>query len=160
MDFMNSREAAAYRLKLAQGYLSRAENDAVGRQWDGCLANAQEAVENAGKAIISHFRPTSHTHDVIEAIQQLASLNTTSETVKQKLMTSLDSFQNMGLETHIRATYGDEEHYTPPWELIDESESKVGLEKARRAVALAEEIYDEMTGPSTSKPDIPDTTGE
>ena len=157
---MNSREAAAYRLKLAQGYLSRAENDAVDEQWDGCLANAQEAVENAGKSIINHFRPTSHTHDIIEAIQQLASLNTTSETVKQKLMTSLDSFQNMGLETHIRATYGDEETYTPPWELIDESESKVDLEKARRAVALAEEIFAEVTGPSTSKPDVPDAADE
>ena len=66
----------------------------------------------------------------------------------------------MGLETRIRATYGDEETYTAPRELIDESEATVGLEKARRAVALAEEIYNEMTGPPASRPDGPDATSE
>jgi hypothetical protein len=83
---VNSREDADYRLTLAKGYLSRAESDAVDEQWDGCLANAQEAVENAGKS-------------------------------------------------------------TPPWELIQKPEAMDGLEKARRAVALAESIYAEMTKP-------------
>lgn len=144
---MNSREDAAYRITLAKGYLSRAENDAVDGQWDGCLANAQEAVENAGKSIIGHFRPTPRSHDVTETLEQLLKLEAVSESVKQKLIASLDAFRDMGLETHIRAAYGNEITHTPPWELIQESEATAGLEKARRAVALAEAIYAEMTAP-------------
>ena len=143
---MNSREDAAYRLELAKGYLSRAESDAVDEQWDGCLANAQEAVENAGKSILEHFRPTPRAHDVLEPLEQLLKLEAVPESVKQKLLAALAAFQDMGLETHVRAAYGDEATRTPPWELIQEPEATAGLEKARRAVALAETVYTEMIG--------------
>jgi hypothetical protein len=39
---MNSRDDATYRLELAKGYLARAEKGAREKQWDGCLASAQE----------------------------------------------------------------------------------------------------------------------
>jgi len=157
---VNSHEDATYRLKLAKGYLSRAETDAMDGQWDGCLANAQEAVENAGKCVLANFRPVPKAHDVDESIERLLKHSDVPPTVKSKIEARLESFKGMGMDTHVRATYGDEEHYTPPWELIDESESKVGLEKARRAVALAEEIFAEMTGLSTSKSGVPDATDE
>ena len=144
---MNSRDDAAYRLELAKGYLARAESDAVDGQWDGCLANAQEAVENAGKSILGHFRPTPRSHDIIEPLEQLLKLEAVPEAVKQKLLAALDAFHDMGLETHVRAAYGDEATRTPPWELIQEPEATAGLEKARRAVALAEAVYAEMTAP-------------
>ena len=150
---MNSREDADYRLVLARGYLSRAEKDAAAEQWDSCLANAQEAVENAGKSVLAHFRPTPRVHDVIGPLEQLLRLASTSEDIRQKIMAHLDLFRNMGLEIHIRATYGDEENRTPPWELIQEPEARVGLEKARRAVALAESILVEMTKPTDSEAD-------
>jgi HEPN domain-containing protein len=143
---VNSREDADYRLVLARGYLSRAEKDAAAEQWDGCLANAQEAVENAGKSILAHFRPTPRAHDVLGPLQQLLSLASTSEEVRQKITDRLDLFRDMGLEIHIRATYGDEERRTPPWELIQEPEARAGLEKARGAVALAEAVYAKMIG--------------
>ena len=144
---MNSREDADYRLTLAKGYLSRAESDAVDEQWDGCLANAQEAVENSGKSMLAHFGPTPRAHDVNKPLEQLLKLDSTPEAIKQKILAHLALFRDMGLDMHIRATYGDEENFTPPWELIQKPEAMDGLEKARRAVALAESIYAEMTKP-------------
>jgi len=69
--------------------------------------------------------------------------------VRQKLNEALDDFRGMGLETHIRATYGDESTRTPPWVLVQESEARIGLEKGRRAVALAETIHADMAGDMT-----------
>jgi HEPN domain-containing protein len=155
---VNSREDADYRLVLARGYLSRAEKDAAAEQWDGCLANAQEAVENAGKSILAHFRPTPRAHDVIGPLEQLLRLASTSEEMRQKITDRLDLFRDMGLEIHIRATYGDEEKRTPPWELIQEPEARAGLEKARGAVALAERIFVEMTKPPDSETSSSEST--
>jgi HEPN domain-containing protein len=142
---VNSFDDPAYRLQLASGYLAKAERDAIDGQWDDCLANAQEAVENAGKTILCHFRPAPKTHDVLKPLIDLLEQAGVPETIRQKVHEALDAFRGMGLETHIRATYGNENTRTPPWELIQESEAMAGLEKARRAVALAEAIYAEMT---------------
>ncbi len=157
---MNSHDDAEYRLTLAKGYWAKAENNATDGAWDDCLANSQETVENAGKSILSHFQPIPKSHDVLKPLKALARVGEVPAAIRNRIDSNLDIFENMGLETHIRATYGDEETYTAPWELIDESEATVGLEKARRAVALAEEIYNEMTGPPASRPDGPDATGE
>ena len=143
---MRSRDDAAYRLELAKGYLARAESDAVDGQWDGCLANAQEAVENAGKSVLAHFRPVPHTHDLIELLQQLLKLDAIPTAIRQRIEGALEAFRGMGFDTHVRAAYGDEETHTPPWELIDEAEAHAGLEKARRAVTLAEAVHAEMAG--------------
>ena len=148
---MNSRDDAAYRLDLAKGYLVRAEKEANEEQWDGCLADAQEAVENAGKSVLSFFRPVPRTHDVIEPLEQLLELDAVPESVKQKILPTLNAFQNMGIETHVRATYGSELTRTPPWELIKEPEATAGLDKARRAVKLAEDIFAEMMKPPDEK---------
>jgi len=143
---VNSLEDASYRLQLAHGYLEKAVNDARDGQWDDCLANAQEAVENAGTAILSQFRPIPKTHDVLNPLIDLLAQPNVPESVRRKLSDSMEDFRDMGLEAHIRATYGDETTRTPPWELIQQPEAEAGLEKARRAVALGEAVYAEMTG--------------
>jgi len=143
---VNSRDDAAYRLELAKGYLARAESDAVDEQWDGCLANAQEAVENAGKSVLAHFRPIPLTHDLVDPMERLLKLDAVPEAVRRRVEGALDTFKGMGFDTHVRAAYGDEKSRTPPWELIDEAEARTGLEKARRAVALAEAVDIEMAG--------------
>ena len=71
---MNSLDDPAYRLQLARGYRAKAENDAHDGQGDDCLANAQETVENAGKAVLAHFRPIPLTHDLVEPMERLLRL--------------------------------------------------------------------------------------
>jgi hypothetical protein len=70
------------------------------------------------------------------------------ESVRHKLNETPDDFR--GLETPIRATYGDESTRTPPWLLVQESEARIGLEKGRRVVALAETIHFEIAGDAMS----------
>ncbi len=77
-------------LKLAKGYLSRAETDAMDGQWDGCLANAQEAVENAGKCVLANFRPVPKAHDVDESIERLLKHSDVPLTVKSKIEAGLE----------------------------------------------------------------------
>jgi HEPN domain-containing protein len=142
---VNSRDDAAYRLELARGYLAKAEQAARDHHWDDCLANAQDAVENAGKAIVGHFRPIPKTHDMLEPLHELSEQSGVPVTVREAIASALDAFLDMGLETHIRAAYGDEATRTPPWELIQETDARLGLDKARRAVALAAAVGRETT---------------
>ncbi len=144
---MNSLEDPLYRLQLAQGYLKRAEKDARDEEWDTCLANAQEAVENAGKMILGIFRPIPKTHNVEDELRNLIRESNLSGSIKKMIADGLESFREMGIETHARATYGDEKARIPPWKLIQQSEAEAGLEKARRTVALAQRVYDELTKP-------------
>ena len=150
---MNSRDDATYRLVLAKGYLAKAESNATDERWDDCLANAQEAVENAGKAILSHFRPVPKRHDVLEPLRDLLGQKEVPPTAQKNIKDVLDAFEGMGLDAHIRATYGDEVTNTPPWDLIDKPEAMAGLAKARQAVALAVSIFAEMTQPPSSGAD-------
>ena len=142
---MNSRDDAAYRLRLAKEYLADAETDASEKRWHTCLANSQEAVENAGKCILLQFRPMPATHDVEKLLQQLLHRKTVPSFVRERLRSELDAFRGMGMKTHVRATYGDEEARLTPRELIQQTEALDGLQKARRATALADTIFTEMT---------------
>jgi HEPN domain-containing protein len=142
---VNSRDDAAYRLELGRGYLAKAEEAARAQHWDDCLANAQDAVENAGKAIVSHFGPIPKTHDMFEPLADLVEQPGVPASIRQAIGNALDAFRDMGLETHIRAAYGDEATRTPPWELIQEGDARLGLDKASRAVGLAEAVYADMT---------------
>jgi HEPN domain-containing protein len=140
---VNSRDESAYRLKLAHGYLAKAQNDASDARRDDCLANAQEAVENAGQAILGHFLPIPKTHEVYEPLRALSEESRLTEPIRSLLHAALDAFRGMGMETHIRATYGDELTRTAPWELITEQEATAGLAKAQRAVEAAARISEE-----------------
>lgn len=148
---MNSHEDATYRLDLARGYLIEAQEDHAAKRWHACLANAQEAVENAGKSIVLQFRPVPAAHDVLEFVQSLLHSNTVPENIKRWIQSDLDAFRDMGMKTHIRVTYGDEKSHIPPWRLIDQAEAEKGLAKARRAVTLAEKISLELTDPSSKE---------
>jgi len=142
---VNSPNESFYRLKLAKGYLADAESDTKDKRWDKCLGNSQEAIENAGKSILTHFRPAPHTHDIVELLEKLLQNKNVPEEIKRKIRAGLDDFRDMGMDIHIRATYGDEEAQIPPWDLIAEAEGMGGLGKARRSVNLAQAIYDEMS---------------
>lgn len=65
-----------------------------------------------------------------------------TESVLKLLNANMDAFFDMGTRAHNRATYGDEQSYMTPGELIKEPEARTALEKARRALALAQEIFE------------------
>lgn len=140
---MNSHESSQYRFELAQECLGFAEAQAKEERWSICLGYAQETVENAGKAILLRFRPAPRTHDVDELLLDLTQSRLVPETVRKLVQSHLDVFRDMGMKTHMRAAYGDEEAHITPGKLIQAPEAQAGLDKARRAVALAQTILDE-----------------
>ncbi len=92
---------AEFRLKLANGYLERAEEHLQRREWDRVVGSAQEAVENAGKSILYHFRPIPNTHDVDKALRQLIERKIIAEPLRSRLNQDFDAFLDMGKEKHI-----------------------------------------------------------
>ena len=60
---MNASKDVAYRIALAGGFLSEAEQDFTLERWRSCVDNAQLAVENAGKAALALFGIAPKTHD-------------------------------------------------------------------------------------------------
>jgi HEPN domain-containing protein len=141
---VNSHEGSAYRFELAKECLGFAEAQAREERWSICLGYAQESVENAGKAILLQFRPVPRTHDVDELIRELVKNRAVPETIRKLLQSNLETFRDMGMKTHMRAAYGDEEAHITPGKLIQASEAKTGLDKARRAVAMAQTVMDEL----------------
>jgi len=148
---VHSRENSAYRLDVAREALGFAEAEAKERRWPACLNYSQQAVESAGKSIVLHFRPIPRTHDVDELLDDLLASQVVSKAIESFLSANMDIFREMGMDTHIRAAYGDEDARMTPGALIQEAEAMSSLRKARRAVALAEEIFSEMTKPPSKK---------
>lgn len=142
---MKSLEDSEYRLKLATGYLERAEQYLVEKTWDRVVGSSQEAVENAGKAILYLYRPIPNTHDIDKALRELVGRNIAPEPFRTRIERELDAFLDMGKEKHIQASYGDEQAHIAPWELFQETDAQTAIVQARRAVNLAREILREQS---------------
>jgi len=50
---MQVTEETRYRLRLAEGFLIEAQQDAGWERWRSCADNSQLAVENAAKAVLA-----------------------------------------------------------------------------------------------------------
>ena len=141
---MNSIDDARYRLTLAEGQLTDAEQDLEQSRWHTCVADAQMAVENAGKAIIACFVPVEKTHEPAKQIRTLLKEALVPNSVRGVIVNILPALTALGWEVHIRVTYGDEETFTPPWELYNRTEAEAALDAARQAIAAAQHVYEAM----------------
>lgn len=138
---MNTRDEAAYRLELAEGYLHEADDAYLGERWHACLAGAQESVENSVKAMVACLAPVVKTHDPAKQLAGLLGNQAIPSDLRDAVQARLVDFYGLGREAHIRATYGDERTHTPPWRLIPQSEAEDALKKARAALALARRFH-------------------
>ncbi len=134
---MNSLREANYRMKLAEGYLERAERFFAENAWLDCVRDAQAAVENAAKAIIALFAPVQRSHEHIRQLASLLENGVFPEHIRPLVEDNLAVFGAMGRKELIAATYGDEETFTPPWELFDREDAEKALKMARKAVKIA-----------------------
>lgn len=139
-DFMNSKDDAQYRLKLASQHLEDAEKDLQFQLWRDCFSHSQECCENAGKAIIAMFKPVAATHEVQSQLKKLLDEELLPELAKSELKEALPLFGKLGLKEHILADYGDEKRYLTPWDLIDERTARKTFSLARRSLNVAKKI--------------------
>lgn len=137
---MNSLEEARYRLVLAEGYLERAERFFAQESWHDCVRDAQASVENAGKAVVARFVPVERSRDPVRQILTLLENNVFPEKLRPLIERGIPAFSALGFKEHIQVTYGDEETYTPPWELFDRADAEESLRVAKGAVKVARQV--------------------
>lgn len=137
---MTARDEISYRLGLAEGFLQEAEQDWTLERWRSCVDNAQLAVENSGKAVLSLFGAPPKTHDPARDLAALLRTRPLTTDVKAALEALLPELLGLGAREHFLTDYGDEATYTLPWELFTRESAHDALQSARRAAALARQI--------------------
>lgn len=138
---MNTVDDARYRLTLAEGQLADAERDCKDQRWHLCVASAQSAAENAGKAIIACFLPIEKTHEPVKQIEAMLEEGIIPDEVREAVVDVLPAWRGLGRKLHIQATYGDEDSYTPPWDLFDAQTAQAALQAAHQSVTAAQQVY-------------------
>lgn len=137
---MTAADEITYRLGLADGFLKEAEQDRGLERWRSCVDNAQLAVENAGKAVLSLFGVPPKTHEPARDVASLLRSRELSEESRAALQGLLPDLLALGTREHFLTDYGDEATYTLPWDLFTRASADEALQAARRAVVLARQI--------------------
>ena len=115
---MNAADEVAYRLALAQGFLTGSEQDFDLVRWRSCVDNAQLTVENAGKTILASFGVTPKTHDPAKQVAALLRNQSLRENIREQMQRLLPDLLALGTTEHFLADYGEEATYTLPWDLL------------------------------------------
>ncbi len=139
---MSTSREVDYRIALAAGFLAEAEQDFSLERWRSCVANAQLAVENAGKAALALFGIAPKTHEPARQIAVVLREQELPANVRELLQAMLPDLLVLGVEAHFLTDYGDETSYTLPWDLFTRQTAEDALQSARRLVQMAHTLQD------------------
>jgi HEPN domain-containing protein len=131
---LNAPDEVAYRLALAQGFLTESEQDFDLARWRSCVDNAQLTVENAGKTILATFGVTPKTHDPAKQVAALLRNQSLREDIREQMHRLLPELLALGTSEHFLTDYGDEATYTLPWDLFTQESAVDALATARRTL--------------------------
>ena len=134
---MSGSKDVTYRIALTEGFLVEAEQDFTLERWRSCVNNAQLAVENAGKAALALLGIAPKTHDPARQIAAVLRDQELPANVRELLQVMLPDLLVLGTEAHFLTDYGDEEHYTLPWDLFTQQTAEDALGAARRLAQMA-----------------------
>lgn len=139
---MNPKRDTEFRLKLAAGFLTEAEEDLRLSRWRSCVDNAQMAVENAAKAVIAMRGPVPKVHQLQRALSRLSG-DVRLRRLRREIEALGEITEKLGFEEHIRTDYGDESQYRTPWEIFDRESAEEALGLARQAHNIAGRIIEQ-----------------
>jgi|SRR5215207_5839360 len=142
-SYINGRQQAAYRLKLARGFLEEARQDAELGRWRSAVAGAQLAVENAGKAVLALAGSMGRTHNPATQLRRLIEERRLEAAHPEDLERLAELAELLGPDIHVQTDYGDEVEGRTPWELFTEADAQQALTVAEEAVSLADQIVRE-----------------
>ena len=142
-------ESTLYRLKIAQGFLDESRQDVQLGRWRSAVDNAQLAVENSAKAVLSLAAPVGKTHNPAPQIRETLSKGYFPAEIPESGDTSFperlaECAEQLGFDVHIQTDYGDETGRLTPWELFDEEDAREAQILAQEAVDLADTIIREV----------------
>ncbi|MEW6245304.1 MAG: HEPN domain-containing protein [Nitrospirota bacterium] len=126
-------EHAAYRLRMATGFLGEAQQDVSLGRWRSAVDNAQLAAENGVKAVLSLTGPVGRTHAPTVPLREALARGEFPPEFTERLHRLIEHAEMLGHDVHVQTDYGDEAAGRTPWELFTEND-------ARRAVAEAEQV--------------------
>jgi len=144
---MDSEAEARYRLKLAEGHLSKASSFMINGAYDDSVGKAQLSVENSAKAIVSCFRVPSWSHDPSEELDDILTTNREAlvklfgESYLEKVNEASEAAATLAPERG-KATYGDVISHTPPWEIYDRGKAEEALALARKTFEIAKNFVE------------------
>lgn len=130
-----TREHTAYRLRMATGFLSEAQQDVSLGRWRSAVDNAQLAAENGIKAVLSLTGPVGRTHAPSVPLREALARGEFPSEFTEPLHQLIEHAEALGHDVHVQTDYGDEAAGRTPWELFTEND-------ARRAVAEAEQVVE------------------
>ena len=143
---MTGGQDAAYRLRVAEGFLEEARQDVELGRWRSAVDNSQLAVENAAKAALALLGPVGRTHNPAALLRQALAEGRFAPAHVGLVRLLAEKAELLGIDVHIQTDYGDEVGGRTPWELFDEADACQTLALAEEAVALARTIIKEVGG--------------
>ncbi|MEW6227097.1 MAG: HEPN domain-containing protein [Bacillota bacterium] len=142
---MKPSESASYRLRLAQGFLDEARQDASTGRWRSCVDNAQLAAEHALKAVVALWGPVSKTHRPAAKLMEMLDQRQIPQEFRAEVDRLVDAAEFLGPEIHVRTDYGDEAGGLTPWEIFKQGDARDALDVAENVVHLATQIVRRVT---------------
>jgi HEPN domain-containing protein len=133
---------ADYRLKLAEGYLDEARQDASTGRWRSCADSSQLAAENAAKAVLAMIGPVGRTHDPGAILLEELNKGRFPQAIESQVRRIAECAEQLGSEVHLETAYGDEAARRTPWEIFDEKKARAALRFAEEAVTLAKQVIE------------------
>jgi HEPN domain-containing protein len=141
--YITGSEQTAYRLKLAQGFLEEARQDADLERWRSAVDSAQLAVENAGKTVMALAGHIGRTHNPATQLRRMIGERRFDAAYSGKIERLAELGELLGPDIHIQTDYGDEVEGRTPWELFGEADARQAIAIAEEAVVLAGQIFRE-----------------
>ena len=137
-------ESTLYRLKIAQGFLEESRQDVQLGRWRSTVDNAQLAVENSAKAVLSLVAPVGKTHNPAPQLRETLSKGYFPAEFSEKVERLAECAEQLGFDVHIQTDYGDETGRLTPWDLFDEEDAREAQSLAQETVDLADTIIREV----------------
>jgi HEPN domain-containing protein len=137
---MVGEQDAAYRLKVAEGFVVEARQDVSLGRSRSAVDNAQLAVENAAKAVLALLGPVGRTHNPAVQLRQALDDGLFLPTQRAGVRDLAERAEVLGFDIHVQTDYGDEVGGRTPWELFDDEDARQSLAIAEEALALARSV--------------------
>lgn len=137
---MRGKQEVAYRLKVAQGFLTECHQDVTLKRWRSAVDNGQLAIEHAAKAVLAMIGPVGRTHQPAVPLQQALQDGKFTQTSHEQVQRLAELARLMGRDVHVQTDYGNEAELRTPWDLFDQADAQQALAMAEEAVTLAQTI--------------------
>lgn len=131
---VDPREEVIYRFNFAVEHLEVAAKRFDIEDWAGVVQASQLAAENAGKAVIAHFRVPSWTHDPSRELREI--LVEFPEDLREHVVKLIEITSRLAPE-HGRTSYGLPAERMTPGQLYDREYAEEAFRMAREAVEIA-----------------------